>query len=68
MAALLTPFDHQRQLDGESLHRLVRFNIGRGILDGLVRWRFRRGSIRTRALPEEAVLRLSPKRRREKSR
>ncbi len=28
MAALLTPFDHQQQLDSESLRRLVRFNIG----------------------------------------
>lgn len=34
MAALLTPFDHQQQLDSESLRRLVRFNIGQGI-DGL---------------------------------
>ncbi len=36
IAALLTPFDHQQQLDGEGLLRLVRFNIGaaRGI-DGL---------------------------------
>lgn len=25
MAALLTPFDHQQQLDSESLRRLVRF-------------------------------------------
>ncbi len=34
MAALLTPFDHQQQLDSESLRRLVRFNMGQGI-DGL---------------------------------
>ncbi len=39
MAALLTPFDHQQQLDS-NLRRLVRFNIGQGI-DGL-RWRFHR--------------------------
>ncbi|MGJ8868541.1 dihydrodipicolinate synthase family protein, partial [Salmonella enterica] len=28
MAALLTPFDNQKQLYSESLRRLVRFNIG----------------------------------------
>ncbi len=33
MAALLTPFDHQQQLDSESLRRLVRFNISS--IDGL---------------------------------
>ncbi len=46
MAALLTPFDHQQQLDSESLRRLVRFNIGQGI-DGLYVGGFHRGSIRT---------------------
>lgn len=46
MAALLTPFDHQQQLDSESLRRLVRFNIGQGYRRA-VRWRFHRGSIRT---------------------
>lgn len=29
MAALLTPFDHQQQLDSESLRRLVRLTSGR---------------------------------------
>uniref|UniRef100_UPI00398C61A8 dihydrodipicolinate synthase family protein n=1 Tax=Salmonella enterica TaxID=28901 RepID=UPI00398C61A8 len=34
MAAVLTPSDHQQQLERERLRRLVRFNIGQGI-DGL---------------------------------
>lgn len=34
MPALLTPFDHQQQLDTQSLRQLVRFNIAQGV-DGL---------------------------------
>lgn len=34
MAALLTPFDQNQQLDKESLRRLVRFNMQQGV-DGL---------------------------------
>ncbi|MEB5921803.1 N-acetylneuraminate lyase [Franconibacter daqui] len=34
MTALLTPFDKNQRLDGESLRRLVRFNLGQGV-DGL---------------------------------
>jgi N-acetylneuraminate lyase len=34
MPALLTPFDHQQQLDTQSLRQLVRFNIAQG-MDGL---------------------------------
>ncbi len=34
MAALLTPFDHQQQLDSESLRRLVRLT-STGYHDGL---------------------------------
>lgn len=67
MAALLTPFDHQQQLDSESLRRLVRFNIGQGI-DGLY-VEVPPGKHLYRALLKESrYWRLSPKRRREKSR
>ncbi|WP_225758249.1 N-acetylneuraminate lyase [Leclercia sp. Marseille-Q4284] len=34
MPALLTPFNHQQQLDTQSLRQLVRFNIAQGV-DGL---------------------------------
>jgi|GEM_PF-6914898 len=34
MPALLTPFNHQQQLDTQSLRQLVRFNIAQG-MDGL---------------------------------
>lgn len=34
MPALLTPFDHQQQLDTKSLRQLVQFNIAQGV-DGL---------------------------------
>ncbi len=64
MAALLTPFDHQQQLDSESLRRLVRFNIGQGI-DGLyVGGSTGKHSYRA-LLKESRYWRLSPKRRRE---
>ncbi|HBQ67034.1 MAG TPA: N-acetylneuraminate lyase, partial [Leclercia adecarboxylata] len=34
MPALLTPFNHQQQLDTQSLRQLVQFNIAQGV-DGL---------------------------------
>ncbi|SUH13192.1 N-acetylneuraminate lyase [Salmonella enterica subsp. enterica] len=67
MAALLTPFDHQQQLDSESLRRLVRFNIGQGI-DGLYVGGSTGEAFVQSLLKESRYWRLSPKRRREKSR
>lgn len=67
MAALLTPFDHQQQLDSESLRRLVRFNIGEVSTGCTLAVPPGKHSYRA-LLKESRCWRLSPKRRREKSR